>query len=244
MCFSAQASFAAGAVLLPAGAFCVRAAVRQNHRFLPLALVPLAFAAQQLDEGLVWLGLEQGNASLVQWGSAVFLFFALAFWPFWIPLSLWFPETRRAGKHLLAGLTVLSLVWAWLYFPMAAEPGRWLSTEIVAHSVRYQFGNLPGFQVVPRAVWRGAYLLAICVPLLACRPVPGAASLVGLAGGGLVAVLFAVSYFVFWYAFTSVWCFFAALLSLFLCLAFWRLPSSNGGGTVTASQEPPGPTAP
>jgi hypothetical protein len=242
MCFSAQASFAAGAVLLPAGAYCVRAAVRKNLRYLPLGLVPLAFGAQQIDEGLVWLGLEQGNGPLVQWGSAVFLFFALAFWPFWIPFSLWFPETRRAGKRLLAGLTVLSLVWVWLYFPVAVEPGRWLSTEIRSHSVRYEFDNLPGFQVVPRGVWRGAYLLAICVPLLTCRPVPGEASPVWLAGGALVAVLFAVSYFVFWYAFTSVWCFFAALLSLFLCLAFRRLPPA---GTVTASPEPSaGPTAP
>ena len=49
--------------------------------------------------------------------------------------------------------------------------------------------------------------------------------------------------FVFWYAFESVWCFFAALLSLQLCLVVGKLPeptqASIGRGAASGtSQEP------
>ena len=38
---------------------------------------------------------------------------------------------------------------------------------------------------------------------------------------------FVVSYWVFWYAFTSVWCFFAAVLAVLLCYVFYYLPAST-----------------
>jgi hypothetical protein len=228
MCFSAEASFAAGAVLLPAGAYCVRSAMRKDFRYVPLAFIPLVFSLQQFDEGFVWLGLNHGHGQMVRNASVVFLFFGIAFWPFWIPLSLWFVERHRRGKMLLACLTVLSLAWLWLVLPVAADPDQWLSTRVVHHSIRYEFGSLPGFRIAPREIWRAAYLLAICVPLLICRSISGEAHPLRWVAGGLVAGLFAVSYVVFWYAFTSVWCFFAAILSIGLCRVFRRLPKPRG----------------
>jgi hypothetical protein len=115
MCFSAEASFASAAALVPVGAYCVRCAIRKNLRFLPLGLTPVAFGAQQAAEGGVWLGLRHGDATGVERMAIVFLFFALAFWPFWIPFSLLFLEGGRLGRGLLAGLTAASLIWLWLY---------------------------------------------------------------------------------------------------------------------------------
>jgi hypothetical protein len=222
--------------LLPVGAFCVHRAISRDGRFLPLALTPVAFAAQQAAEGFVWLGLDHGDPALVGRGAVVFLFFALAFWPFWIPFSLLLLESRRAGKRLLATATVLSLVWLWLYAPLAADPGRWLSTEVVHHSIAYDFNDLPAFHLVPRTAWRIAYLAFICVPLLAARP--GGGDRLRLFVGSLVAVLFVLSYLVYWYAFTSVWCFFAALLALLLGVVFARLaeraPHASGHGSWAA----------
>jgi hypothetical protein len=56
MCFSATASFTAGAVLLGVGALTLRSALtsRQRH-VLPFAAIPLLFAIQQLIEGVIWL---------------------------------------------------------------------------------------------------------------------------------------------------------------------------------------------
>jgi hypothetical protein len=223
MCFSAEASFGAAAALLPVGAYCVGAAARKDLRFLPLALVPVAFGVQQVAEGCVWLGLHHDDAALTEWGTAVFLFFALSFWPFWIPFSLLLPEARRPVRVFMATAAALSTVWLILYLPIALDPGQWLP-DIDRHSIHYDIDNLPGFQLVPRVVWRLAYLAFICGPLALAHP-GGRGTRLRALGGGLVAALFLVSYLVYWYAFTSVWCFFAAILSLALAVLFVKLPA-------------------
>ncbi len=231
MCFSAEASFAAGAALLPVGAFCVVQAVRKDVRLLPLALTPIAFGVQQAAEGCVWLGLRGGDPALVARASMAFLFFAVAFWPFWIPFCLLFPESRPAVRRLLGATAALSVVWLLAYASAALEPGRLPPTEIVRHSISYDLSGLPMFRPVPRVALRSAYLAFIVVPLAAARPGCWGGRL-RLLGGAAVAVLFALCYLIYWYAFLSVWCFFAALLSLLLGVAFYRLPARSRTATV------------
>ena len=113
MCFSAHASFAAGAALLPAGVYCVRSALRKDTRYTLLALVPVVFGIQQVSEGFVWLGLEQDDAALVRHASVMYLFLALAFWPCWIALSLLVPETRPRQKKLFALLAWIPIRPFW-----------------------------------------------------------------------------------------------------------------------------------
>src|SRR5690242_6586365 len=107
MCFSAPASFVASAALLPAGVYCIRAAFRKNRAYLSLAAVPIFFSVQQFCEGLVWLGLGQDNESLVRTASIAYCYFAIAFWPFWIPFSFIFVTTRRRTRWLLIAVTLL-----------------------------------------------------------------------------------------------------------------------------------------
>ncbi len=228
MCFSPQASFAAGAALLPAGIYCTQAAIRKDPRSIPLALVPIAFGVQQISEGFVWLGLNQDDPLLLQQSSVIFLFFAIAFWPCWIPLSLMIPETRRRQKSILALLAAVGLAWLWLYLPVAANPEKWLSTEVMHHSIRYTVGDVPGFAWAPRTVWRIGYLLIISGSLALGRFSSGDSRWANISGGLLVAGLFAISYGLYWYAFLSVWCFFAAILSLLLCGSFYRMPVRAG----------------
>jgi hypothetical protein len=223
MCFSAEASFGVGAVLFPAGGYCAACAVARAPRLLPLALVPIAFGIQQCCEGMVWIGLQHGEPALVQKWSVLFLFFAVVFWPLWIALSLLIAETRRRQRMLLMFLTALSGVWIWLYYPVASDPQQWLSTDVAHHSIRYSVGELPGFQLLPRVVWRFGYVLAICVPLILGRVGSGGRG--NLTAAALVGALFVASYVLFWYAFLSVWCFFAAVVSGLLCIAFHRLPA-------------------
>ena len=234
MCFSPQASFAAGAALLPAGIYCTQAAIRKDPRFIPLALVPITFGLQQISEGFVWLGLHEENAALVQQSSVVYLFFAIAFWPCWIPLSLAIAESRRPQQIALALLAIVGLAWLGLYFPLALDPSRWLTTEVSGHSIRYNVGELPGFALAPRSVWRFGYLLMISVPLAMGRADPGGNRWASVSSGVLVAVLFAVAYGLYAHAFLSVWCFFAACVSLLLCRAFYRLPVRRPGQSNSA----------
>src|SRR5690242_16873221 len=57
VCFSAQASFVAAAVLTGIGAVSVRRAPTRRH--VAFGAVPLIFAAQQAVEGALWLVLER-----------------------------------------------------------------------------------------------------------------------------------------------------------------------------------------
>ncbi len=166
--------------------------------------------------------------------SVVFLFFAIAFWPCWIPLSLAVAESRRPQRMVLALLAIVGLAWLWLYVPVALDPSKWLTTEVVGHSIRYNVGEIPAFVMAPRAFWRVGYLLIIVVPLSMGRFDPGGNRWANLSGGLLIGALFAVAYGLYWQAFLSVWCFFAAVLSLLLCGAFHRLPVRRSGPSTAA----------
>jgi hypothetical protein len=227
MCFSAEASFAAAAVLVPAGGYCIARAMRYSLRYLPLALVPLAFAAQQCAEGFVWLGLGRDDPDLVRDASRIYLFFALAYWPFMVPFSLCVRERRPKQRLLLALIALLSLIWVWFYLPLALDPDRWLTTRVVHHSVSYDFEDLPALGYLPITAWRFVYLVFICAPMALAVPKRSERGILVPVVVLLVAGLFLVCYILFAYAFTSVWCFFAAFLSLMLCVVCHRLPSET-----------------
>ena len=59
------------------------AAALKKPSFLGLAVVPICFGIQQISEGFVWHTLEHGGSNQTRTPSLVFLFFALAFWPWW-----------------------------------------------------------------------------------------------------------------------------------------------------------------
>ncbi|WP_422879841.1 DUF6629 family protein [Nodosilinea nodulosa] len=74
MCFSASVSFAASAVLIPVGVYCIRVAL-SNTAYLPFAAVPLAFGIQQGFEGVIWSGIHANNAVAMHFGALAFLLF-------------------------------------------------------------------------------------------------------------------------------------------------------------------------
>jgi hypothetical protein len=103
MCFSATASFVAGALLLPSGAATLAIAWKKGQRQkLPLAAAPLLFGLQQTLEGMVWLGI-QTQPPLATTGHPVgpvvaalaYLFFAYVFWPVWRDPN---PGKRLSGE--------------------------------------------------------------------------------------------------------------------------------------------------
>lgn len=64
MCFSAEANFIVGGSLIIVGAAIIKKV--RNDKDLPVALIPLIFAAQQITEGLLWISLTHEDLNQAQ----------------------------------------------------------------------------------------------------------------------------------------------------------------------------------
>jgi len=221
MCFSAVGSFAAAGLLTGIGTMSLRK--NSAPRLRMFAAIPLLFAAQQAAEGVVWLAMNRANAAGVQ-GLAVtvFLGFALVVWPTWLPLSLLRMERQRAPRQRLTALTAAGIA---VSAYAAVLLVRWHPiAQVAGHSIRYLYS------AGPSALPPGFYLLAYAVPTVAPFFI-SSASLARVTGLALIGSLVAAA-IVERDALTSVWCFFAALLSGLVMLAVMREQRVRLGAVV------------
>ena len=86
MCFSATASFSAGAVLLVIGSLTLRSASRPRE--LAFAAIPLLFAIQQLIEGVIWLTFRVDAPLLNSVMTHLYSFFSHVLWPVYVPVAV------------------------------------------------------------------------------------------------------------------------------------------------------------
>jgi hypothetical protein len=216
-CISYEVSFSLSGTLLAGGGYCVRVARTVDKKLLPLAMIPLLFGIQQLCEGWVWVGLARSAHTLTIAAATAFLFFALLVWPVWIPVSTLFTERSRGARIYLGIMVVVGAVTGvCLILPILLRPD-WLALHVTHHSIHYRISASPLVHEVPGVVWEALYLLAVATPLF----VSGRKRLIQ-AGAALILAAAASRVF-FDYAFASMWCLFAAALSLYLCFVFYRL---------------------
>ena len=218
MCFGPVASFGVGAVLVPSGVYCLQVAARRNGRLLAVAAVPFLFGVQQTSEGLVWLGLLDNRPELARGAAVVFLLPALALWPFWIPFMTWLHEGDPWRRRLLLGITLVSTCWFWmLYLPVVTGPEEVLTIEIQNHSIAYHYGETPVFRVLPARLLNLLYGLMVTAPLLISSDRRGYWPSVVIGASAVVALL------LYHFVFVSVWCFLAAVLTVYLVWVFHGL---------------------
>jgi hypothetical protein len=221
MCVSAEVSFGVAAALVPAGAFCLRAAARKAPRYAILAATPALFGVQQMAEGAVWVGLARGDTVLTAQASRVFLLFAIGLWPTWFTAAALAIETRSRALRLLGGWAALSSGWFWLWcWPLLAAPPDLSAGRVVGHSIRYEYADRMNVGA------RAAYLAAGAVPMLVLPDRRRFVLLVALGAASAV-----VSLLLFGHAFTSVWCLIGAVVSGYLVWLFARLPSSSASSS-------------
>lgn len=225
MCFSEEASFAAAAILIPAGGLSLWRAWRSDRRYLALGALPLLFGLQQLFEGLVWRAGESGDLIAVGHYSLAYMFFSWFAWPVWVPVSVYFIEPARRRPMYLLFAIVGGILGGLQYIPYFAHEG-WLTTRFLPHAVSYGGTELLDF-IVDRPTTYLIYLTVIIAPLLLSsgRDVK--------IFGALVTVVVVVTYSFFSFAYISVFCFGGALMSLYLV---WR-PFSD----APADRRIPGP---
>ncbi|MFO7629978.1 MAG: DUF6629 family protein [Prochlorococcaceae cyanobacterium] len=213
MCFSSTASFTAAACLLPLGLTASRITLkRQRPQLLPVALIPVFFAVQQALEGLVWLGLErpEGSGGAFSQASALaYLFFALAFWLAWLPwcaLRSWGASSGGWRRSWIRVLLILGLVLGvLLWLPLLLDPSR-LDPTVVHGSIDYRT-QLLAEDLIGHGLGSLIYATTITVPLL-LTPYRRLRWFVAL-----LLLSFSAAQVLYLYAFSSVWCYFAAVLS-------------------------------
>jgi hypothetical protein len=205
MCFSATADFAGGAVLGAVGVATLREV--KDRREVLLAAMPCLFAAHELIEAFVWMGLD---GRLPQWvahdaGSA-YVLYAQGLLPFLLPLSVYQIEpTKRQRRRMLAfvllgGMLALYLIWGLIAYP----------TEISmrAHSILYVN------RITTTKLIAVLYVIATCGALF----FSGFRKLVWLGLYNMAGLLTVA--LVMRYAFTSVWCAYAAAVSVMIYFFF------------------------
>jgi hypothetical protein len=209
MCFSATASFTVAAVLVPVGAYSLYVTKQVGRRWLLLASFPIAFAIQQAIEGFVWLGINADAPSLVAITSRGFLFFSHLFWPTWVPLSVYFLEERRRNKSALLGLTIFGFMFGLSIALPALLKLDWLSVIVINGSLEYKTVILYD-GLVSREVLRIVYAAIVLSAFLVSSE-----RRVKMFGAVILAsVIYA--HYRYDYAFISVWCYSAAIASIYI----------------------------
>ena len=209
MCFSTESSFIAVAFLTAISIACAKKVKKKQHYML--AAIPLIFAIQQLTEGILWLSNTRDWPQVQTITPYLFLFFAFFLWPMWIPLSLRLiePEKNRQKQ-----LTILSMLGILL--------GAYLYQTVLSHGITAQILDCHIYYNIPLS-WPehvvGTVLYLLCTVaafFVSSLPIMW---LMGI----LVALAYVVSYLFYYTYLTSVWCFFAAILSGFVYVILGHL---------------------
>jgi hypothetical protein len=207
MCFSAAANFVGSSALGVIGA--VTLTKVKHRRELLFASLPMLFAVHQFIEGFVWLGLDGILSPAVAHDmGAAFMLYAQGLLPFLLPLSvlLFEPDTKsrkRMRPFLAIGIaTALYILWALTAYP--------LQVYVKGNSIVYinQATNNTAVAIF--------YVIATCGSLFFSKIKP--MIIFGAANLAILLIVMEVKR----YAFTSLWCAYAAIASLIILVYFWR----------------------
>jgi hypothetical protein len=200
MCFSASASFTAGVLLTFIGTETIRK-VHKPSQFA-MAALPVFFAFQQFSEGVLWLTIGQEQYAAVRSISThIFIFMAQVVWPVLIPLSVLLLEENKTRKRILSGLLKVGVAIGLYYtarlilYPVHAQ--------IIGKHIVYQDTSIDPSGLAAISV----YLIATITPLFV-----SSVKRVHVLGT-IMSISFIVSALFYVRCLTSVWCFFAAVIS-------------------------------
>jgi hypothetical protein len=207
VCFSATANFVGSGVL---GAVGVATLTKVKHkRELLFAALPTFFAVHQFMEGFVWLGLDGILSSKVTHDmGAAFVLYAQGLLPFVIPLSvLLFEPNMRSRRRMLPFLaigtaTTLYMLWALIAYP--------LRIYVEGNSIVYVNDG------TNNTLLAVLYVIATCGSLFFSKERPMV--IFGAANLAILLVVMEVKR----YAFTSLWCAYAAVASVIILGYFWK----------------------
>lgn len=211
MCFSSEASFAGGIIITAIGVAVVTKVHKPSQMLF--ACIPLFFGIQQFTEGILWLTIPRPELLSIQ-KIATYLFLVMAdvLWPVWIPLSILFMEQNARKRKIIwilffVGLSV-SVYYIFCLVFLHVTP------QIMSYHIKY-ITDFSRTLVIPVFI---LYLVATITPLFI-------SSIKRMHFFGILMFFSCAVTAIFFTQFlTSVWCFFAALISVVI---FWILRDSK-----------------
>ncbi|MFY9310048.1 MAG: DUF6629 family protein [Bacteroidia bacterium] len=199
MCFSAEASFGASALLGTIGYFSVKKVQTKEQRLF--AGIPLIFSLQQFTEGCLWIAFENYYPTLEIISTYTFLVIAQVIWPTFVPYAILLLEKEEKRKRWLNLLLLLGgIASVYLAFGMAVYE---VKSEVDCYHIHYDlhFPCANPFTIV----------LFYVLPTIASLFVSSVNKMNLM--GVLVVITLLVAYVFYTKYALSVWCFFAALVS-------------------------------
>jgi hypothetical protein len=200
MCFSPLASFTGGVIIASIGIATVSKVHKPSQ--IMFASIPLFFGFQQIAEGLLWLALNRTDMyALRNISTYIFLIMAEVIWPVIIPLSVMLMEKSEKKKKILMIFlcigVVLSIYYSYCLLTFNVSP------RINGFHIHYDTGFPQSLAMIAFIF----YLTATLPPLFI-------SSTRRMYLFGILCTLSCFVTGVFYTQFlTSVWCFFAALIS-------------------------------
>ncbi len=207
MCFSPEADFTASVIVGAVGVETLRRV--RARRELIVGALPLLFALHQFTEGFVWLGLRgEVSSGLGRTATDIYVIFAYAVLPVIVPVGLYLIEPSSTRRRWVLPFIALGLLVGGYMLRQVTQYPIYASEK--ASCIDY-VTNTP--LETQAAV---TYVIATCAPaLLSSRRYLRWFGVVNLVG---VAIAFTVREA----EFTSVWCVYAALVSVLILEHFRR----------------------
>jgi hypothetical protein len=205
MCFSAGASFASGIVISAIGVASVKEVNKPSQRVF--AIIPLLFGIQQLAEGCLWLTLSGTDFVIIKkFSTYVFLITAQVLWSWVIPLSVFLMEEEPRRIKILRVMIVIGVALSMYYAFFLFFHN--VTSQILGCHILYTTES-PESLALPTFI---LYLAVTVAPFFV-------SSIRRMYLLGTIMALSCLAAAVFYKLYlTSVWCFFAAILSIFIYL--------------------------
>jgi hypothetical protein len=215
LCFSATANFVGSTVLGVIGVATISQV--KHRRELLFASMPCLFAVHQFIEGFVWLGLDGRLSPLVTHNAgAAYVIYAQGLLPFLLPLSVLLLEPTPHRRRRMLPFTILgAALGLYILWGLAAYP---LQISVQQNSIVY------ANPMTVTTLIAVLYVIATCGSLF----FSGFRDLVVLAWLNLIGLLVVME--VRRFAFTSIWCAYAAAVSVIIYF-FFRRSSANRPAT-------------
>ncbi|MGZ4692584.1 MAG: DUF6629 family protein [Acidimicrobiales bacterium] len=201
MCFSAQASFAGAAVIGAAGIASL--ALCKRPREIPFAALPFAFGVHQALEGVTWFELDDApGAVLTGWGVHLWVLYAWALLPTWVPVAVWLIEPEGPRRRMMVPLMAIGISLTAFMLTQAFQTG--IEVRVVASNLDYVLPFSPGWLLA------FPYVASTCLtPAISTQRwirVFGIGNFIAMSAAAIIKAQ----------AYSSLWCTFAAFLSLII----------------------------